>query len=152
GKMPFWRGEGPGRPLELGRALGAFVRTVGGMRDKEALAWLAREYKLDARAAQNVVAYVREQAEATGELPTDETIVIERFRDELGDWRVCILSPFGARVHAPWALALEARLTASAGFEVQSLWSDDGIVLRFASSYDGVGDAPPERAHLVPEP
>ncbi|HEY2746644.1 MAG TPA: DEAD/DEAH box helicase, partial [Polyangia bacterium] len=155
GKMPFWRGEGPGRPLELGRALGAFVRTLGQKRDKEAIAWLSSEYKLDARAARNLVAYIREQAEATGELPTDETIVIERFRDELGDWRVCILSPFGARVHAPWALALEARLSHASGFDVQSLWSDDGIVLRFASTYDGAapdGDAPPERAHLVPEP
>jgi ATP-dependent Lhr-like helicase len=152
GKMPFWRGEGPGRPLELGRALGAFVRTLGQKRDKDAIAWLQSEYKLDARAARNLVAYIREQAEATGELPTDETIVIERFRDELGDWRVCILSPFGARVHAPWALALEARLSQGAGFEVQSLWSDDGIVLRFATTYEGETDAPPERAHLVPEP
>ena len=79
------------------------------------MTWLRADYKLDARAARNLIAYIREQQEATGELPTDETIVIERFRDELGDWRVCILSPFGARVHAPWALALEARLSASAG-------------------------------------
>ena len=152
GKMPFWRGEGPGRPLELGRALGAFVRELGQRRDQDAVKWLAADYKLDQHAARNLVAYVREQKEATGELPTDETIVIERFRDELGDWRVCILSPFGARVHAPWALALEARLSQSSGFEVQSLWSDDGIVLRFASTYDGDAEAPPERAQLVPEP
>jgi ATP-dependent Lhr-like helicase len=152
GKMPFWRGEGPGRPLELGRALGAFVRTLAGKRDKEAAKWLASEYKLDERAARNLTAYIRDQQEATGELPTDETIVIERFRDELGDWRICILSPFGARVHAPWALALEARLGQSSGFEVQSLWSDDGIVLRFASTYESDTEAPPERAQLVPEP
>lgn len=152
GKMPFWRGEGPGRPLELGRALGAFVRELGLKRDKEALAWLRADYALDERAARNLLAYVREQAAATGELPTDETIVIERFRDELGDWRVCILSPFGARVHAPWALALEARLGQMAGFEVQSLWSDDGIVLRFASTYETVSETPPERALLVPAP
>ena len=153
GKMPFWRGEGPGRPLELGRALGAFVRQLGARRDREAVKWLREEYKLDERAARNLVAYIGEQKEATGELPTDDTIVIERFRDELGDWRVCILSPFGARVHAPWALALEARLGQSSGFEVQSLWSDDGIVLRFASTYEsGDGEAPPERAQLVPEP
>ncbi|MGZ3427704.1 MAG: Lhr family ATP-dependent helicase, partial [Polyangia bacterium] len=152
GKMPFWRGEGPGRPLELGRALGAFERELGGRRDKDAVTWLGTDYKLDPRAARNLIAYVREQQEATGELPTDETIVIERFRDELGDWRVCILSPFGARVHAPWALALEARLSQSSGFEVQSLWSDDGIVLRFASTYESDAEAPPERALLVPEP
>ncbi|HEX8951554.1 MAG TPA: DEAD/DEAH box helicase, partial [Polyangia bacterium] len=155
GKMPFWRGEGPGRPLELGRALGAFVRALAEKRDADAVAWLGADYKLDARAARNLLAYVREQAAATGELPTDETIVIERFRDELGDWRVCILSPFGARVHAPWALALEARLGQASGFAVQSLWSDDGIVLRFAASDGsdgGDGDAAPARAALVPEP
>ena len=152
GKMPFWRGEGPGRPLELGRALGAFVRELGAKRDKDAVKWLSADYKLDERAARNLIAYIREQQEATGELPADDTIVIERFRDELGDWRVCILSPFGARVHAPWALALEARMAQSAGFEVQSLWSDDGIVLRFASTYESDADAPPERAQLVPEP
>ncbi|MDB4966981.1 MAG: associated domain protein [Myxococcales bacterium] len=152
GKMPFWRGEGPGRPLELGRAMGAFLRELGGKRDKEALRWLVERYHLDERAARNLLAYVREQQEATGELPTDDTIVIERFRDELGDWRICILSPFGARVHAPWALALEARLSQTAGFEVQSLWSDDGIVLRFASTYESDAETPPERAQLVPEP
>jgi ATP-dependent Lhr-like helicase len=152
GKMPFWRGEGPGRPLELGRALGAFVRALAHRRDGDARAWLQRDYMLDERAARNLIAYVKEQQEATGELPTDEAIVIERFRDELGDWRVCILSPFGARVHAPWALALEARLGRDAGFEVQSLWSDDGIVLRFAATYDAGDPEPPERALLVPEP
>jgi ATP-dependent Lhr-like helicase len=153
GKMPFWRGEGPGRPIELGRALGKFIRTVGALDDKKALKLLADEYRLDRRAAQNLLRYLREQMEATGTLPTDEAITIERFRDELGDWRVCILSPFGARVHAPWALALEARLGEHAGFDVQSLWSDDGIVLRFASSYEGEGhDEPPERALLTPEP
>jgi ATP-dependent helicase Lhr and Lhr-like helicase len=153
GKMPFWRGEGPGRPLELGRALGKFLRTVGALDDKKALATLQRDYKLDARAAQNLLRYIREQQEATGTLPSDDSITIERFRDELGDWRVCILSPFGARVHAPWALALEARLGAHAGFDVQSLWSDDGIVLRFAASYDADSrDEPPENALLIPEP
>ena len=152
GKMPFWRGEGPGRPLELGRALGAFVREVGQKRDKDATRWLTEQYRLDPRAARNLIAFVREQQEATGELPTDQTIVIERFRDELGDWRICILSPFGARVHAPWALALESRLSQTSGFEVQTLWSDDGIVVRFASTYEGDADTPPERALLVPEP
>ncbi|HWE27322.1 MAG TPA: DEAD/DEAH box helicase, partial [Polyangia bacterium] len=153
GKMPFWRGEGPGRPLELGRALGAFVGAVGKRSETDAKEWLQRDYRLDPRAASNLIAYIRDQQEATGELPTDDTIVIERFRDELGDWRVCILSPFGARVHAPWALALEALLGRDRGFEMQSLWSDDGIVLRFAATYDGNNDAePPERALLIPEP
>jgi ATP-dependent Lhr-like helicase len=153
GKMPFWRGEGPGRPIELGRALGAFIGKVGALADEDALVLLQDEYRLDPRAARNLLRYVREQAEETGTLPTDESITIERFRDELGDWRVCILSPFGARVHAPWALALEAQLGARAGHDVQSLWSDDGIVLRFAAGYDGAGDdEPPARANLIPDP
>ncbi|MES1172305.1 MAG: DEAD/DEAH box helicase, partial [Bacteroidota bacterium] len=147
GKMPFWRGEGPGRPLELGRALGAFVREVGATPEAAAVEWLRGSYSLDERAAHNLWRYVDAQREATGTLPTDREITIERFRDELGDWRVCILSPFGARVHAPWALALEARLGAAAGFEVQTLWSDDGIVLRFAGA-----DEAPGAELLTPEP
>jgi ATP-dependent Lhr-like helicase len=151
GKMPFWRGEGPGRPIELGRALGAFIRELAARPEKEALAWLAKQYKLDEKAARNLHRYVRDQAEATGgSLPTDQSITVERFRDELGDWRVCILSPFGARVHAPWALALEATLSQRSGFEVQALWSDDGIVLRFASA-DGSDEAP-ELSALIPQP
>ncbi|MEO8214947.1 MAG: helicase-related protein, partial [Myxococcales bacterium] len=147
GKMPFWRGEGPGRPLELGRALGAFIRELGTRDEAAGVAWLQSDYHLDARASQNLWRYVNAQREATGTLPTDREITVERFRDELGDYRICILSPFGARVHAPWALALEARLGAAAGFEVQTLWSDDGIVLRFAGA-----DEPPPLSTLLPEP
>ncbi|MCH9679991.1 MAG: DEAD/DEAH box helicase, partial [Deltaproteobacteria bacterium] len=130
GRLPFWRGDGPGRPIELGRALGAFTHEVGKRDREQAEPWLREEYGLDALAAKNLVDYVQEQREATGVLPSDRAITIERFRDELGDWRVCILSPLGARVHAPWALALQTRLEAHFGFEVQALWSDDGIVLR----------------------
>jgi ATP-dependent Lhr-like helicase len=147
GKMPFWRGEGPGRPLELGRALGAFVRELGERDEGDAAAWLTRVAPVEERAARNLWRYVADQRAATGTLPTDRELTVERFRDELGDYRVCILSPFGARVHAPWALALEARLGAQAGFEVQTLWSDDGIVLRFAGA-----DEPPALATLLPEP
>jgi ATP-dependent helicase Lhr and Lhr-like helicase len=147
GKMPFWRGDGPGRPLELGRALGAFVRELGGRAEKAAVSWLCNDYRLDERAARNLWRFVAAQREATGTLPTDREITVERFRDELGDYRVCVLSPFGARVHAPWALAMEARLGSRAGVEVQTLWSDDGIVLRFAGA-----DEPPELATLLPEP
>jgi ATP-dependent Lhr-like helicase len=147
GKMPFWRGEGPGRPLELGRAVGAFVRELGERKQREAEAWLRESAPVERRAARNLWRYVADQREATGTIPTDRDITIERFRDELGDFRVCILSPFGARVHAPWALALESRLGTSAGFEVQTIWSDDGIVLRFAGL-----DDPPELGSLVPDP
>ncbi|HXI60928.1 MAG TPA: DEAD/DEAH box helicase [Polyangia bacterium] len=147
GKMPFWRGEGPGRPLEVGRALGEMVRTLGAMDQAAAVAWLTTEHPLEARAAANLWRYVNAQKEATGTLPSDRAITIERFRDELGDWRVCLLSPFGARVHAPWALALQARLAATAGFEIQTLWSDDGIALRFADA-----DQPPPASAFVLEP
>ncbi|HVL79968.1 MAG TPA: DEAD/DEAH box helicase [Actinomycetota bacterium] len=146
-KMPFWKGDGPGRPLELGRALGAMVRELRESADPERA--LRDEYSLDELAARNLAQYLAEQAEATGAVPDDRTIVVERFRDEIGDWRICILSPFGARVHAPWAMALEARLVERLG-QVQVLWSDDGIVLRLPESVDTlpVDDLipPPEEA------
>jgi ATP-dependent Lhr-like helicase len=141
GKMPFWHGDGPGRPLELGRAVGAFTREVLEQRGDAAgagavLGRLQAENGLDERAATNLVAYLDEQAEATGVVPDDRTIVVERFRDEIGDWRVCVLSPFGAQVHAPWAMALQARLAERWGVEVEVLWSDDGIVLRLPEAID----------------
>jgi ATP-dependent Lhr-like helicase len=136
GQIPFWRGEGAGRTIELGRALGAFTRELGGMRADAAHRRLRTEHHLDERAADNLLAYFREQREATGVLPTDRTIVVERFRDEIGDWRLCVLTPFGARVHAPWALAIGARLRAEHGLEVQALWSDDGIIVHLPDADD----------------
>jgi ATP-dependent Lhr-like helicase len=147
GRLPFWRGDGPGRPIELGRALGSFTRELAALPSDQAEPWLQAEYGLDELAARNLVGYVHEQREATGVLPTDRAITIERFRDELGDWRVCILSPLGARVHAPWALALQTRLEARFGFEVQALWSDDGIVVRLVEV-----DELPELELLLPAP
>ena len=135
-KTPFWKGDRPGRPLELGRALGGLVRELRALDGPQAEAAL-RENGLDARAASNLRMYLDEQAEATGAIPDDRTIVIERFPDEIGDWRVCILTPFGSRVHAPWALAIEERL-ARADLPVQVLWSDDGIILRLPESLDDV--------------
>ena len=134
GRMPFWHGDGPGRPLELGRALGAFVRELGRRQGAAARRWLADEAPLDPHAVSNLCAYVEEQRNRTGALPTDRAVTIERFRDEVGDWRVCILTPFGARIHAPWAMALERRITRRFGFEVQTLWTDDGLALRFADT------------------
>ena len=148
GRLPFWHGDGPGRPVELGRSLGAFLREAGAA---DSIEWLQERSPLDDLAARNLLSYIREQRDATGTLPTDQAITIERFRDELGDWRVCILTPFGTRVHAPWALALEAKLGSSAGFEVQTMYSDDGIVLRFADTGEEEGELPGE-AQLVPEP
>ncbi|WP_255955914.1 ATP-dependent helicase [Streptomyces odontomachi] len=129
GRLPFWKGDQLGRPLELGRALGAFLREVGALpKDDARLRLLAAG--LDAWAADNVLAYLDEQRQACGHVPDDRTIVVERFRDELGDWRVVVHSPFGAQVHAPWALALGARLTERYGMDAQVMHADDGLVLR----------------------
>ncbi|GAA0310718.1 ATP-dependent helicase [Streptomyces polychromogenes] len=129
GRLPFWKGDQLGRPLELGRAVGAFLRELGALTEEDArLRLLAAG--LDAWAAGNVLAYLAEQREACGHVPDDRTIVVERFRDELGDWRVVVHSPFGAQVHAPWALALGARLAEKYGMDAQVMHADDGIVLR----------------------
>ncbi|MGW1875497.1 ATP-dependent helicase [Streptomyces sp. NPDC001975] len=129
GRLPFWKGDQLGRPLELGRAVGAFLREVGSLaKDDARLRLLAAG--LDAWAADNVLSYLDEQREACGHVPDDRTIVVERFRDELGDWRVVVHSPFGAQVHAPWALALGARLSERYGMDAQVMHADDGIVLR----------------------
>jgi len=179
GRLPFWRGEGPGRPLELGRALGRFTRELleregeqhaepeseqgreqtverddGQMREPtsdrpqdDARRWLIETQGLDDYAARNLLDHLRAQREWTGSCPSDRRITIERFRDELGDWRVCILSPFGARLHAPWALAISARLAERALPEPQTLWNDDGIMLRFADA-----DRLPAAEALLPDP
>ncbi|MDO8392560.1 MAG: DEAD/DEAH box helicase [Actinomycetota bacterium] len=136
GKMPFWHGDRPGRPLELGRALGAFQREARALPAATALPTLMADYSLDAWAANNVLLYLQEQAEATGAVPDDRTIVVERFRDEIGDWRVCILSPFGVPVHAPWAMAIERRLIERYDIPVETMYTDDGIVLRLPEAAD----------------
>ena len=147
GKIAFWHGDSLSRPAELGRAMGALVRELRRMPEGGALVRLRERSGFDERAARNLWAYVRDQAEATGAVPDDRTLVVERFRDEVGDWRVCILSPFGGRVHAPWALALEARLRDRLGLEVQSIWTDDGVALRLPDA-----DAVPPATDLVIEP
>ncbi|MCP3914393.1 MAG: DEAD/DEAH box helicase [bacterium] len=147
GRLPFWKGEGPGRPIELGRALGAFVREVGQLRGAEAVRVLEERLPLARHAAENLAAYLDEQREVTGVLPTDRAITVERFRDELGDWRVCILTPLGARVHAPWAMALEELLAERTGVTPEVMYTDDGIVLRLADE----GELP-EIDLLFPEP
>src|SRR5262249_54669875 len=146
GKMPFWHGDAPGRPLELGAAIGRFVRDLG-ERDPAGAAERLRAVGLDEWAASNLVRYLAEQREATGAVPDDRTLVVERFRDAVGDWRVCVHSFFGARVHAPWARAIEARLRQRLGVTVQSMYTDDGIVIRVPDA----DDAPPADA-VVFEP
>lgn len=129
GRLPFWKGDQLGRPLELGRAVGAFLREVGSLPEEDARLRLMTA-GLDAWAAGNVLSYLDEQRRACGHVPDDRTILVERFRDELGDWRVVVHSPFGAQVHAPWALALGARLAERYGMDAQVMHADDGIVLR----------------------
>ena len=136
GKMPFWHGDGPGRPVELGEAIGSFVREVSDLTNEEAIDRLMERHGLDPLAASNVVNYLDDQRQATGLVPDDHTIVVERFRDEIGDWRVCILSPFGAQVHAPWGMALRAKLGELWGMDVEMMWADDGIVIRLPEAID----------------
>ena len=151
GKMPFWHGDAVGRPIELGRAIGAFLRELEPMKPEAAIARVREDHALDELAARNLVAYLGEQREVTGALPTDRTIVVERFRDELGDWRVAILTPFGGRVHAPWSMAIEARLRERHGFEVQSIWSDDGIAVRLPEGVESDGATVESALLLEPE-
>jgi ATP-dependent Lhr-like helicase len=147
GAVPFWKGEGVGRPYELGEAIGKTSRELVALSPDVAQARLVNEHRLDERAANNLLAFLNEQAAATGAVPSDRTVVVERFRDEIGDWRLCILTPFGARIHAPWALALAARLRESRGLEVQSIWSDDGIALHLPDA-----DAPPPIEDIMISP
>jgi ATP-dependent Lhr-like helicase len=143
GRMPFWKGDSPGRPAELGRALGAFLRELA-TSDQPTAEARARAAGLDDWGTANLLGYLAEQRTATGHLPDDRTILVERFRDELGDWRLVVHSPFGAPVNAPWALAIAARLRERYGLEAQSMHSDDGIVLRLPET-----DAQPPGADLV---
>jgi ATP-dependent Lhr-like helicase len=123
--VPFWKGEGVGRPMELGEAIGAFSRWAVGQPAEV----LERDYALDSRAADNLLRFLEDQQAATRVVPSDRAIVVERFRDEIGDFRLCVLSPFGGRVHAAWALALTARIRKELGLECDAIHSDDGIVV-----------------------
>jgi ATP-dependent Lhr-like helicase len=146
-KMPFWHGDAPGRPVELGRAVGSFVREIGALDRDDAVATLIEKYRLDTYAARNLVTFITDEHDATGVLPSDKTIVIERFRDEIGDWRMVVLSPFGGRVHAPWALSIRHRYREETGGSVDVIWSDDGIVLRFPDV-----DTPPDTGIVYLDP
>ena len=134
GKMPFWKGDSVGRPAELGAAIGEATR-------------LRRFGDLDEWAASNLATYLDDQREAAGVVPNDRTLVVERFRDEIGDWRICILSPYGGRVHAPWALAIETRMSRAMGIEVEAVWADDGITIRLPDA-----DAPPPTELIAIQP
>ncbi|MDQ6751432.1 MAG: DEAD/DEAH box helicase, partial [Actinomycetota bacterium] len=143
GAVPFWRGDGVGRPKELGEAIGAFARWAV----DQSAETLERDYDLDERAARNLLAFLREQQAATRVVPSDRTIVIERFRDEIGDWRLCVLSPYGGRVHAAWGLALSARIRDEFGLESDAIWSDDGIIVHLPDA-----DEPPGSELVMIDP
>ena len=147
GKMPFWKGDRAGRPLELGLAIGRLQHDLLRLPPAAAIDRLTREHDLDARAAENLLAYLRDQLAAAHAVPDARTIVIERVRDELGDWRVCVLSPRGGRIHAPWAMAVAAKIREETGTDVETLWGDDGFVVRFPDV-----DQPPEARLLLPDP
>ncbi|MCM2257411.1 MAG: DEAD/DEAH box helicase [Vicinamibacteria bacterium] len=146
GRMPFWKADRPPRPVELGRAIGSLTRELLAAPKREAHARLVRDHALEPRAADNLLAYLRDQ-KAQGVVPDDRTLVLERMRDELGDWRLCLLSPLGGRLHAPWALAIGAKLRRDGIGEAETLWTDDGIVVRLPDR-----ERPPDLAALLPEP
>ena len=145
GKMPFWKADAAGRPLELGRAVGSLVRTLVELPPAAAAERLVNHHDLDAQAAENLLRYLADQMAAAGVVPDDRTVVVERCRDELGDWRICVLSPFGSRIHAPWALAVVERVRAETGLDVETMWTDDGFVVRFPET-----DDPPDTRLMLP--
>lgn len=145
GKMPFWHGDLAGRPLEFGRRIGALIRELREVPRNAAISRLVREHGLEMQAAENLIRFLVDQESATSAVPDDRAIVVERVRDEMGDWRVCVLTPFGSRVHAPWAMAVAAKVRASGGPEVETMWADDGFVLRFPDT-----DAAPDAELLLP--
>ena len=144
-RMPFWHGDGPGRPIELGEAIGAFLREIASSEDPEGA--LLERYGLDDVAAANLGTFIADQRAAAGAVPDDRTIVVERFRDEIGDWRIAVLSPFGARVHIPWALAVRGRYRDLFDVDADLVWSDDGMMFRFPDQ-----DRPPDFGPIAIDP
>lgn len=157
GKMPFWRGDAPGRPLEFGEEIGRLCRELSALPPQAATSRLIEAHDLDEQAAQNLLRYLDEQKAATRVLPDDENILIERYHDELGDLRLCVLTPLGGRVHAPWCLAAVARLRERLGYDPESMWTDDGFVIRLPprdapDSRDGATELIPDSELLLPTP
>jgi ATP-dependent Lhr-like helicase len=147
GKMPFWKADAAERTVPFGEAIGKLVREIRESRRDAAIKRLVTRHDLDKLAAENFLQYLDDQFEATGAIPDDRTIVIERVTDELGDWRVCVLTPFGGKIHAPWAMAVTAKVRAELAIDVESMWSDDGFILRFPET-----DRPPDASLVLPDP
>jgi len=147
GKIAFWKADAPSRPVELGAALGKMVRELRALDPDAAAKRLRERAGFDDLAIKNLLAYLEDQATATGAVPDDRTMVVERFRDEVGDWRVCLHTPFGGRVHAPLAMALEAHLREKLGVDARSLWTDDGIAMHLPEV-----ESPPALEELILDP
>ncbi len=147
GRMPFWHGDRPGRPIDFGKAIGKLARELQAMPTQDAVERLEHAHGLDALAAENLVRYLADQVEATAVLPSDRHIVVERFRDEIGDWVVTVMTPFGTPVHAPWATAVNAQLLREHGIDADVVWGDDGMVFRLPDV-----DNPPDDALFFPDP
>jgi len=141
GKMPFWKGDGPGRPAEFGEKIGALTRQLLALPRPVAMSNLIDDHGLDQNAAENLLRYLEDQKLATGHVPSDEDIIIEIVRDELGDRRICVLTPFGNRVHAPWCMAVDTKIRSERGWEVESLWSDDGFVIRLPGNEETIDNS-----------
>src|SRR6202162_570384 len=147
GKMPFWHGDTAGRPAEFGEKIGRMTRELLALPRSVAFSKLVDQHSLDVNAAENLLRYLQDQVAATQRVPSDEDVVVEICRDELGDRRICVLTPFGSRVHAPWCMAVTAKLRAERGLEVESMWSDDGFVIRIPDSDEEITSE-----QLIPDP
>ncbi|HUP44509.1 MAG TPA: DEAD/DEAH box helicase [Thermoanaerobaculia bacterium] len=147
GKMPFWRADAAERSVRFGQEIGRLIREIGEMKRGDAIRRLTRQHDLDKLAAENFLQYLKDQTEATGAVPDDRTIVVERVLDDLGDWRVCVLTPFGGRIHAPWSMAAAAKIRNELAIDVETMWSDDGFIVRFPDT-----DTPPPVELLLPDP
>lgn len=137
-RLPFWHGDRMGRPYALGVQTGAFTRALSSLdaTDSAAARQQLEQLGLDTWAVDNLLAYLREQRESTGAVPSDTRMIVERHRDELGDWRVVLHSPLGYGVHAPWALAVRARIEERYGVDASVMASDDGLILRLPAMED----------------
>jgi ATP-dependent Lhr-like helicase len=147
GKMPFWKADAAERSVRFGAEIGTLIREIRSMKRGEAIRRLVKEHDLDKLAAENFLKYLDDQELATGAVPDDRTIVVERVLDDLGDWRLCVLTPFGGRIHAPWSMAATAKVRNELAIDVETMWSDDGFIVRFPET-----DAPPPSELVLPDP
>ena len=146
GKMPFWRADAAERTVPFGAEIGRLIREIREARPDDAVKRLIEKHDLDERAAKNFLQYLDDQHAATGAVPDDRTIVVERVLDDLGDWRVCVLTPFGGKIHAPWAMAVTAKVRRELAIDVETMWSDDGFIVRFPET-----DLPPAADLVMPD-